>query len=117
MLCEKCGSHANIQFQTYCPPVLNNPDLYQLFNSAAKELLGPENVKKLSTHSMGSEDFGCYTEKIPGLLIRLGMGTQSPTLHTSEFDFSDDALETGITILSGLALRAGQPDCHIRNNA
>ena len=66
---------------------------------------------------MGSEDFGCYTEKIPGLLIRLGMGAKSPTLHTPEFDFSDDALETGITILSGLALRAGQPDYHIRNNA
>ena len=81
ILCEKCGTHVNIQFQTYCPPVLNNPYLYQLFSSAAKELLGPENVEKLSTHSMGSEDFGCYTEKIPGLLIRLGMGTQSPTLH------------------------------------
>jgi metal-dependent amidase/aminoacylase/carboxypeptidase family protein len=61
---------------------------------------------------MGSEDFGYYTQQIPGLLIRLGMGTTCQPLHTSGFDFADAALESGITILVGLALGSAENDVY-----
>jgi metal-dependent amidase/aminoacylase/carboxypeptidase family protein len=62
---------------------------------------------------MGSEDFGNYTQLLPGLLIRLGMGKSSPPLHTSSFDFCDNSLATGITILAGLAMKATENDFKI----
>lgn len=62
---------------------------------------------------MGSEDFGHYTQYLPGLLIRLGMGVSSPKLHTGKFDFCDESLETGITVLVGLAMLATENDFFI----
>ncbi|MFQ5965911.1 MAG: hypothetical protein ACE5KZ_16705 [Candidatus Scalinduaceae bacterium] len=62
---------------------------------------------------MVSEDFGNYTQLLPGLLIRLGIGKSSPPLHTSRFEFCDKSLDTGITILIGLAMKATGNDFKI----
>lgn len=102
-----------IDFLKYSPPVQNHPDLYLLFEKVGEELLIPEKRAYLREQSMGSEDFGNFTRLIPGLLIRLGMGKSSSQLHTSKFDFCDSSLETGITILVGLAMKAAECDFKI----
>ncbi len=58
---------------------------------------------------MGSEDFGFFSRKLPGLLVRLGMGSGSALLHTGGFDFNDRSLAAGMTILLGLVLRSTEP--------
>ncbi len=102
-----------IDFIKYGPPVNNNPDLYHLFEKVGEELLIPEKRAYIKQQSMGSEDFGNYTQLLPGLLIRLGMGKSSPPLHTSRFDFCDKSLDAGITILVGLAIKAAEKDFKI----
>lgn len=109
-ICIQESVEAVIEFQKYCPSVHNHPVLYELFEKVADGLLPPGKWKRLADQSMGSEDFGFYTQKIPGILIRLGMGESSPPLHTSSFDFCDDALEAGITILAGMAMKASEND-------
>jgi amidohydrolase len=99
-----------IDFIKYGPPVHNNPDLYRLFEKVGEDLLVPEKRAYITQQSMGSEDFGNYTQLLPGLLIRLGMGKSSPPLHTSRFDFCDKSLDAGITILVGLAMKATESD-------
>jgi amidohydrolase len=105
-ICKQDKIEADMHIDQYCPHVYNHPDLYNLFTKTADEVLGPEKRVVFSKQSMGSEDFGFYTQLIPGLLIRLGMGKSCPPLHTSGFDFCDDSLESGIAILVGLALEA-----------
>ncbi len=115
-ICEKDKVKADIDIEQYCPHVYNHPDLYNLFEKVADDLLGPEKKVVFSKQSMGSEDFGFYTQLIPGLLIRLGMGKSCQPLHTCGFDFCDDSLESGIMILVGLALRATESDFQINQS-
>jgi amidohydrolase len=103
-LCEDRGLECEIDFDAGCPPVVVDAELYQLFSRVGRELLGDDRVERLDSSSMGSEDFGHYLTHVPGLLFRLGMGLDSPELHNPRFDFNDDALESGITMLVGLAL-------------
>ncbi|GJQ60831.1 MAG: hydrolase [Candidatus Scalindua sp.] len=112
-ICSKERLGFDIDFLKYCPPVQNHPDLYHLFEKVGAELIIPEKRAYITEQSMGSEDFGNFTQLLPGLLIRLGMGSSSPQLHTSKFDFSDASLETGITILVGLAMKATETDFKI----
>lgn len=114
---KKIGIQQNVQvaidFIKYGPPVNNNPDLYHLFERVGEDLLVPEKRAYITQQSMGSEDFGNYTQLLPGLLIRLGMGKSSPLLHTSRFDFCDKSLDAGITILVGLSMKATENDFKI----
>ncbi len=100
---EEHGTECTVDFESGCPPVRVDPDLYELFTRVGRQVLGEEQVQCLDGPSMGSEDFGYYLNHVPGLLFRLGMGLSSEQLHNPGFDFNDDALESGITMLTGLA--------------
>ncbi len=41
-----------------------------------------------------SEDFGYYTKECPGVFFGIGDGENYPELHTEEFEFNDNILET-----------------------
>lgn len=41
------------------------------------------------------EDFGLFTEKIPGAMFGLGAGKKTPALHNPDYDFPDELIETG----------------------
>ncbi len=109
-ICIQESVGVSIDFYKYGPPVNNHPVLYHLFEKVGDDLLIPEKRAYITKQSMGSEDFGNYTQLLPGLLIRLGMGKSSPQLHTSSFDFCDSSLVAGITILVGLAMKATESD-------
>jgi len=46
---------------------------------------------------MISEDFSFYQQEIPGLFLFLGTGTNIP-LHSDNFDFDEDVLNTGLKV-------------------
>jgi amidohydrolase len=86
------------------PVTVNDAAVADLVRLVGAELLGPENVVELREPTMGAEDFAYYVEKIPGAMFRLGTGCPS-LLHTPKYDFGDTALETGVPMLVGLALK------------
>ncbi len=45
-----------------------------------------------------SEDFGHFTNKYPGALFGIGAGTNAPALHSSEYDFPDELISSGVAI-------------------
>ena len=45
---------------------------------------------------MASEDFSYYIDGNPGAMFFLGMGEDSPGLHTNNYNFNDEALKNGI---------------------
>ena len=112
-ICIREGVGVDIDFLKYGPPVNNHPALYHLFEKVGDDLLVPEKRAYITKQSMGSEDFGNYTLLIPGFLFRLGMGKSSPSLHSSSFDFCDESLWAGITLLVGLAMNATKKDFKI----
>ena len=94
----------------YCPAVMNDPRLFTIFTQTAGELFGPEGWIEMDRMSMGSEDFACYLDRVPGLLVRIGTGTESGQLHTGNFNFADGALRNGAALLACMGARAaGEP--------
>jgi metal-dependent amidase/aminoacylase/carboxypeptidase family protein len=62
---------------------------------------------------MGSEDFACYLQDIPGVMFRLGCAddlASAKSLHTPVFDIDEQALEIGVRILARSAIMACQGD-------
>ncbi|NOR45579.1 MAG: amidohydrolase [Candidatus Delongbacteria bacterium] len=46
-----------------------------------------------------SEDFGYYTEKIKGVFLGIGAGTDQHGLHDQSYDFPDEIIETSVKTL------------------
>ena len=63
--------------------------------------MGLENVIELSEPPMTTDDFALYAEKVPGLYIKLGVGSNYP-LHSSNFDVDEECLRFGIEALHEL---------------
>jgi metal-dependent amidase/aminoacylase/carboxypeptidase family protein len=59
---------------------------------------------------MTAEDFGWYAQKYPACFYRLGVGhtdgTISGGLHTPNFNPNEKAIETGMQLMSFLAIKA-----------
>jgi amidohydrolase len=82
------------------PPVINSAELTEktavLFE--ASELVKVDPI-------MGSEDFSCYIQKVPGLYMFLGAGDEKHTepLHSNKFDFDERALLNGLEVFKRIA--------------
>lgn len=49
-----------------------------------------------------SEDFGYYTKLTGGAIFMIGNGEDYPSLHTNEYDFRDEIIETASDIFMGI---------------
>ncbi|NQT12281.1 MAG: amidohydrolase [Planctomycetes bacterium] len=99
------GLSATVAFREGCPPVVNDGNLFAELRAVGKTLDPHLRVREVEAPSMGAEDFAVFLAEAPGLLIRLGMGPDSPLLHTPEFAFNDEAVPTGMLALAGMVLR------------
>lgn len=73
------------------PPVINDPSLFL----KAKEALNDFKFHTFEKPFMQAEDFSFYQQEVPGLFLFLGTGTNIP-LHSNDFDFDEDVLNTGL---------------------
>jgi amidohydrolase len=85
-------------------PLSNDPAMVGFARGVVQAYLGAPAWAADLPRTMGAEDFAYYLERAPGALLRLGLGEDWPRLHSPEFDFNDQAIEAGITVLAGLAL-------------
>ena len=99
---------AEVQWQDGYPPTINDPSAADYVSRVARASLGADAFIPLGAPSMGGEDFAYYLQHVPGCFIRLGLrprdAADSPGLHTPQFDFNDDAIETGVRLLVNLAV-------------
>lgn len=49
-----------------------------------------------------SEDFGYYLKETKGAICYIGNGEDHPHIHTSEYDFPDEIIETAVELFKGL---------------
>lgn len=64
---------------------------------AATQQLGLSLVEQPEPMRWG-EDFGLFTQRIPGAMFGLGAGLDLPALHNPDYDFPDALLPTGISL-------------------
>ncbi len=91
------------------PSVDNNPALTKVGRSIAEDYLSEENVEETELR-MGAEDFGYYTQAIPGCFFRLGVRNEAKgyinNVHTPNFMVDEDAIEIGMGMMALLGATA-----------
>lgn len=101
-IAEQSGVTADFKFDiSYDLPVVNTDDGYLAVRSAAENY---ENWIEATKPTMAMEDFAYYLRGREGAMFWLGLGEEHPALHSSGFDFNDDAIETGVMMFCALAL-------------
>ena len=110
---EITSTQIEVKLHTSIPSVHNDAALTRLVWREAEEVVGADHVQLIARPSMGSEDFACYLQDIPGVMFRLGCTddlASSTALHTPTFDIDERSLELGVRILARSAIMACHPD-------
>jgi amidohydrolase/hippurate hydrolase len=103
------GCEGRLDWTELVPPLVNDSETSRMISEAGEAVLGQGCVERLPGPVMGSEDFAAYLQHVPrGALFRVGLkraGCAAKPLHHSGFDFNDEALSVGASVLAGFVLR------------
>ena len=91
------GAEADLELRRGYPGIVNDDAMTALAASAARELLGPANVREIGVPTMKTEDFGYYLAKLPGSYYHIGAGCPVP-LHNPTFLPDPDAVVTAAAV-------------------
>lgn len=101
-VCAPSGATFEYEYIEGYPAVVNYPEVTDVIDKAAEEILGSENVLHQNP-SMGGEDFAYYLHEIPGSFYFLGVGNTSKGIespqHSPTYDIDEDALANGVEIM------------------
>ena len=99
------GAELDLHIDIGYPSVFNNEELNEKARALSEEYLGAENVETTEMR-MGAEDFGFYTQQIPGCFFRLGSGNSqngiNSGVHTPTFNIDENAIEVGMGMMAWL---------------
>lgn len=105
-LVESMGGEIDLHIDVGYPTVDNDPAFTETAWRLAENYMGKGQVEETEMR-MGAEDFGYYTQVIPGCFYRLGVGNASRgivhNVHTPRFDIDESAIETGMGMMAWLA--------------
>ena len=104
-LVHSMGGEIDLLIDVGYPSVYNNEALHEIAKQKAETFIGVSNVEETEKR-MGAEDFGYYTQQIPGCFYRLGvMNTEKGIIsgvHTPHFNIDESAIETGMGMMAWL---------------
>lgn len=104
---EGMGAEADIKIDVGYPTVDSEENLTGECWRLADEFMGKDNVDETELR-MGAEDFGYYTQQIPGCFFRLGVRNEADgiihNVHTPKFNIDERAIETGMGIMCWLGV-------------
>jgi amidohydrolase len=99
------GGELDIHIDIGYPSVYNHEELNAKARALAEEYMGPVNVETTELR-MGAEDFGFYSQKIPGCFYRLGVGNKAKGIgsgvHTPTFNIDENAIAIGMGMMAWL---------------
>jgi len=105
-LVHSMGAEIDLHIDVGYPVVYNNEQLNAVARIRAEEFMGKENVLETEIR-MGSEDFGYYTQLIPGCFYRLGVMNVEKGItsgvHTPTFNIDESAISIGMGMMAWLA--------------
>lgn len=102
------GAEVELEISIGYPSVINDEATTSVARSLATALIGEAHVGEAEV-SLGAEDFGYYTQEIPGCFFRLGTGNIKKGIvsgvHTPTFDIDEEAIKMGISMMAYLGAR------------
>ncbi len=105
-LVEAMGAEIDFKIDVGYPTVDNDPAFTEAAWQQADVYMGKDNVEETEIR-MGAEDFGYYTQVVPGCFYRLGVRNEAQgiihNVHTPKFNIDESAIETGIGVMAWLA--------------
>ena len=104
------GCRAEITYNQGYPATINDSGATEEFFAIAGSVIGVDATERIEQATMGGEDFAYYGQAVPACFFFLGLkpadAATCPTLHQPDFDFNDEAIETGVRLMCELATRA-----------
>ncbi len=101
------GAEIDVNVDVGYPVVFNDEALYPVARTKAREYAGTENIEETEVR-MGAEDFGYYTQEIPGCFYRLGVMNEAlgitSSVHTPTFNIDESAIEKGMGMMAWLGV-------------
>ena len=107
--CSAYGAKGEFRLVKGYPPVFCDPGLSVLVSGACSDILGRSRTITSPGLEMGGEDFAYYAQKVPGVMVFLGVGNRARGkthfLHHSKFDIDEAALRVGVAAMAYSAYR------------
>lgn len=107
------GAEINLKIDVGYPTVHNHDGLTDNCWKLAESFMGQEAVSETELR-MGAEDFGYYSQVIPGCFFRLGVMNKEKGItsgvHTPTFDVDESAIEIGAGMMAWLGATAQLPE-------
>ncbi len=101
------GAEIDFRVDVGYPTVDNEPVITEAAWKLANAYMGTENVEETELR-MGAEDFGYYSQVIPGCFFRLGVRNESKdaihNVHTPVFTIDEDAIAHGVGMMAWLGV-------------
>jgi amidohydrolase len=108
-IAEGMGAEIDIRIDVGYPNVYNHEGLNNIAKDLAETFVGKEKVFETELR-MGAEDFGYYSQQIPGCFYRLGTGNIEKGIisgvHTPTFNVDESAIPIGIGMMAWLGAKA-----------
>jgi hippurate hydrolase len=99
------GAEIDFKVDVGYPTVDNEPVITEAAWKLADAYMGASNVEETEKR-MGAEDFGYYSQVIPGCFFRLGVRNESKgiihNVHTPHFNIEEEAIENGVGMMAWL---------------
>lgn len=113
-LCQRIGQvasgiagalrgEAEVVFREKCACVQNDAACLAYAGQTIRQLWEDDRVRKASGLSMGSEDFGEFTQRVPGAKVSITTG-YTETIHTPQFRINEGMLPLGAAFFAALCL-------------
>lgn len=104
-LVQGMGGEIDLLIDVGYPSVYNNEALNEITKEKAAAFIGEANVEETEKR-MGAEDFGYYSQQIPGWFFRLGVMNKEKGIisgvHTPTFNIDESAIEIGMGMMAWL---------------
>jgi amidohydrolase len=100
------GGDYEYEIEIGYPPMINDESVVELLRQVGQDLIGDEHVSTREPR-MGAEDFGFFSERVPGAMFGLGclIDGDERFHHNPRFDVNENCLHIGAAILTEATLR------------
>ena len=108
-VCAAMGARAEIDIRESYPGVVNDDGMVDFARHTAEQMLGAGRVVTLDAPTMATEDFGYFTQAVPGAFYKIGVrnpdiGAVWP-IHSPKFMADETAMPHLIALHAGVALK------------
>ena len=108
-VCAAMGAGAEIAIRESYPGVVNDDTMVGFAKETAVGILGGDSVTILGAPTMATEDFGYFTQAVPGAFYKIGVrnpgiGATYP-IHSPKFIADEAAMANLIALHAGIALK------------